>query len=292
MSKFLPVAILILFLLCFCANHAHSAAPCRIISCMPNITEMLFAIGLDSRIVGVTLNCNYPPAAQKKEKVGRETINVEKVMSLQPDLVVMQKSEQPREIEKLKKRGLPVLVINPQTIDGVLSAIIELGRVTGNSRQAIKVAGKMQQRLQKVQVSLSRSRTASHEPRTTPHVPRVLVIVGVNPLVAVGGNNFIDDIIRTAGARNIAGKAKNPYPQYSFEQLVKDDPDAVIVIKNVVLGEKEIYNDKRWQKLSAVRNRRVLVIDADIISRPGPRVVDAIEAVNDFLIEKRWRGKS
>jgi iron complex transport system substrate-binding protein len=274
----------------------NNPSPQRIVSCMPNITEILFAIGLESRIVGVTLNCNYPAAAQKKEKVGRETINVEKVISLKPDLVVMQGSEQPREIEKLKKRNLPVKVINPQTVDGVMAAILELGRVTGNSRQAGKVVAKMQERLKKVQSPKSKVqsspgglRTTNHESRTTSHAPRVLVIVGVNPLVVAGGNNFIDDVVKTAGAQNAAAQLKAPYPQYSFEQLVRDDPDAVIVAKNVVLGEKEIYNDKRWQKLRAVKNKQVLVIDADTISRPGPRVIDAIEEIAGFFGERDKR---
>lgn len=268
--------------------------PQRIVSCMPSITEMLFAIGLDKRIVGVTLNCNYPPAALRKEKVGREVMNVEKIISLKPDLVVMLKSAQPSEIEKLKKRGLPrqagglpVMTIDPQTVHGVMTAIIELGKATGNNQQAEKLVAQMQARLGKVRRAMGRVQDSPARQKIAQRESRVLVIVGVNPLVVVGGNNFIADIIKTAGAKNVAAKLRGPYPQYSFEQLVKDDPDAVIVVKNVVLGEKEIYNDKRLQKLRAVQNKRVLVIDADIISRPGPRVVDAVEIIANFLYAKR-----
>jgi iron complex transport system substrate-binding protein len=257
------------------AGGVYADAPWRIISGMPSITEMLFALGLDDRIVGVTTNCNYPPAALEKEKIGGFFLNLEKIVSLKPDLVVMLEDAQKRDIQKLKEFGLPVYTVNPNSVIEVMGALVELGEVTGTKEKAEKVIDGMKKRILAVEAKV----------RDLPP-KKVLLIVGYKPLIVVGGGSFIDDVLRYAGAENIAGQAKAAYPQYSFEKLLDDNPDYLIIPEGVV-ERKEIEEDSRWQSLDAVKNARILFISADVLSRPGPRVVEAIEEIAEFIHEKK-----
>lgn len=257
------------------ATRVWADVPQRIISGMPSITEMLFTLELDDRIVGVTTNCNYPAAAKKKEKVGGFFLNLEKVVLLKPDLVVMLESAQDSDIERLIEYGLPVYTVDPDSVVEVVETIEELGLLTGEEDNAEWVAGQMVKRIQAVEekvYGLSRK--------------RVLVIVGYKPLIVVGKDNFINDILHYAGARNLAGEAGAAYPQYSFERLLLEDPDYIIIPEGLVKRE-EIRKDSRWKALSAVQNDRILFINDDILSRPGPRVVEAIEEIAEFIHEKK-----
>jgi iron complex transport system substrate-binding protein len=258
--------------LLFCGLLASSvlAFPQRIVSGIPSATEMLFALGLADRVVGVTTNCNYPPAAAHKTKVGGFSLNLEKVVSLRPDLVVLLENAQPRESERFRAFGLPVFTINPQTVDGVAEALFQLGGVTGQTREAAGLILAMKERLAKVKPEEQGLQLVLQR-------PRALVVVGYEPLIVAGGGTFIDDILKRAGVENIAAEARGAYPQYSLERLLKDQPDYIIVPAGVVRrGELEKRGD--WA---------VLYIDPDIISRPGPRVVDAVEQIAKFSHEKK-----
>jgi iron complex transport system substrate-binding protein len=249
--------------------------PRRIISGMPSITEMLFALELDDRIVGVTNNCNYPPQALKKEKVGGFFLNLEKIVSLKPDLIVMLESAQARDIRKFREFGLPVHSVNPMTVIEVMGTMVELGEMTGAAETAEAVVEEMKRRILTVE-----AKVRNLAPR------KVLVMVGYKPLIVVGGGNFIDDVIRYAGAENVAAQARAAYPQYSFEKLLEDNPDYIIIPEGMV-GKDEIEADRRWQSLEAVRRGRLLFMDADILSRPGPRIVEAIEKIAAFIHEEK-----
>lgn len=248
--------------------------PQRIISGMPSITEMLFALELDNRVVGVSTNCNYPPQALKKEKIGGFFLNLEKIVSLKPDLIVMLEDAQKRDIKKFKDFGLPVYTIDPQTVIEVMGTLVELGELTGTEEKAQEIVKGM-----KKIILLVEAEVGELPPK------KVLVIVGYRPLIVVGGENFIDDVLRYAGAENIAAQAKAAYPQYSFEKLLDQNPDYIIIPEGVV-ESWEIEEDSRWQSLDAVKNSRILLIDADILSRPGPRVVEAIEEIAEFIHEE------
>jgi iron complex transport system substrate-binding protein len=115
---------------------------------------------------------------------------------------------------------------------------------------------------------------------------KVLVIVGYKPLIVVGGGNFIDDVLRYAGAENIAADTQAAYPHYNFEKLLKENPEYIIIPEGLV-EKKEIEEDRRWQSLDAVKEDRILFINADILSRPGPRVVEAVEEIAGFIHEKK-----
>ncbi|MDD5593961.1 MAG: cobalamin-binding protein [Candidatus Margulisbacteria bacterium] len=256
------------------------AYPQRIVSGLPSVTEMLYALDLGDRVVGVTSNCNYPPAARKKEKIGGFFLNLEKVVSLKPDLVIMVEEAQKRDIEKFKNYGLPVYTINPRSVADVMGTLIQLGKLTGKERVAASLVARMKSRLAALQ-----PRSFSLE-LILKKRPKVLAIVGNNPLIVVGGGTFIDDIMKQAGAENVAGSSRAAYPQYSFENLMKENPEYLIVPRGV-MAEKELFRDPRWRQLSAVKERKILMIDADILSRPGPRVIDAVEEIAHFIYGKK-----
>ncbi len=248
--------------------------PERIISCMPSITEMLFDLGLGKKVVGVTENCDYPEETKKIEKVGRVKMNLEKVISLKPDLIVMLGSAQADDIKKFRKFGLPVFIIDPEDVEGIMYSYTKLGIVTGRPHAAYQVNERIQRSLKWTEVQIENSEKEA---------PTVFVEICHKPLMTASKDTLINDIIELAGGKNIAYWVKGKYPEYSIEKLIKKDPDVIIIPKQNVKNEDVIYNDSRWQKLTAVKNKRVLFIDADIISRPTLRVKDAIYKIAEFM---------
>lgn len=259
--------------------------PRRIISTMPSNTEILFALGLGRYIVGVSDKCNYPQEAKKKPKVGGTILNAEKIVSLKPDLIVMLGDAQRREIKKLRKLNLPVFVINPHSISGVMRSIITLGKVTYTDHPALALASKMKVRIDKAAYKTKRRAKKGIAK------PKVFVAVWNKPLISASSGTFIDDLIGIAGGINIASRVRGPYPRYSLEKLTEENPDGLIIAKQNIKSPSEIYNDPRWKGLKAVRNKKVLLIDADLISRPGPRIIDGLEKISEFfeILKKPWQ---
>ena len=245
---------------------------------MPAVTEILYALDLGDRIVGVTTNDDYPPAARKKEKIGGFFLNLEKVVSLKPDLVIMIEDAQRRDLERFRNYGLPVKTINPHNVNEVMDSIKQIGRWTGKERAADELVARMKRRLAAAQPTGLSFQTILKKR------PKVLAIVGYNPLIVVGGGTFIDDIMKQAGAENIAGKSRQAYPQYSLETLIDERPEYIVTTREIIRG---LGKDPRWWKLSAVRDGKVLIMDADVLSRPGPRVIDSVEQIARFIYGKK-----
>ncbi len=247
-------------------------SPQRIISGIPSITEMLFALGLDERIVGVTLNCDYPPAALKKVKVGRETLSIETIISLRPDLVVLLKGTQDADIARLKKFNLPVMVIESKNVPEIKSALLALGKATQTEKQSLTLVAAIDREINEAGKIPEKGK-----------IRKVLVLVGWNPLVTAAPESFMGEMIELAGGVNVAQGTKGLYPLLGFEQVLKSNPDVIILPDNLVNAAKEIYNDARWQTLSAVRGKRVFLMNADLLSRPGPRVGEAVKKMADLI---------
>ncbi|MFH1386464.1 MAG: helical backbone metal receptor [bacterium] len=264
-----------------------AAPPQRIVSCMPSITEILFALDLDKQIVGVTTNCNYPPAAKKKEKIGGFFLNLEKIVSLKPDLVILMGEAQKKESEKFRRMELNVLTINPKNVNGVLESIEMIGQVTGRGKSAGRLVGELRKKLKRVENKNKRFKPSFADViklwSRGSKKRKALVVVGVNPIIVAGKGTFIDDIISRAGVDNVVKGTMAPYPQYSFEKLVDENPPYIVVPAGLI-GKREL---KKWETLEAVREKRVLFIDPDILSRPGPRVVEAIDLVSNFIYNGR-----
>ncbi|MFA6169722.1 MAG: helical backbone metal receptor [Candidatus Margulisiibacteriota bacterium] len=272
--KNLGLCLTLCLVLCLPVNSLQY--PNRIVSCTPALTEIIFALKLEAKVIGVTNNCDYPAPAKLKEKIGGYTISLEKVASLKPDIVFMQEDAQKGEIKKLVDYGLPVFSLNLRTAPEVLAGIDEIGKVTGQTREAAALLAKMRREI------LAIKQNSSGRPKK-----KVIMIVGYDPLIVVGGNNFINDYLVWAGAENIAAHSKSAYPQFSFEKLVQIDP-AVIIIPEGLVKKEQVESDSRWQRLSAVRKHRLLFMDAALVSRPGPRIATAAKIVADYLYPPKW----
>jgi iron complex transport system substrate-binding protein len=252
-----------------------SKEPRRLISTAPDVTEILFALGLGDRVVGVTTWCNYPEEAKTKEKIGDfANPNLEKVISLKPDIVIATGGVQRQFIEKLEQLGIPVYVSYPHNLDEVINSIYRIGRITGAEENAKKLAFDLKLRVAKVTSKVSKARVK----------PKVFFELWNEPLMSAGPGSFIDDIIRKAGGINIAGSSKSAYPIFSLEQLVKEDPDVIIGAESS-MGANPLDVSKRpgWDTLKAVKNKKVFTINDDIVFRAGPRLVLALEIIARYL---------
>ena len=253
--------------------------PERIVSIGPSNTEYLFALGAGDRVVGVDDFSDTPADAGKKEKVGGVKVNVEKVVSLRPDLIVTVKFSDGT-IERLATTGAPVLIVDPQRLADVARSAVLLGTAVGANGQ--KLAADIDTRVEAV-----RTKTAT-APR--PRVYHEVDATDPSKLYTVGPGSFISDIIDAAGGTNIANRASTAYPQLSPEEIVKADPE-VIVLGDADYGVTDVALNARpgWTNISALRTKRIYGIADSLVSRPGPRVADAVEAYARFLHPELFR---
>lgn len=258
-------------------NVTISKEPARIISAAPSNTEILFALGLGNKIVGVTEYCNYPPAALGKEKIGGfSTVNIEKIISLKPDIVLASDKTGEENIRKLEKFGIPVVVFSPKDFEETLKNIELAGRVTGTEEAGKRITDDMRKRIDTVRVNAKK----------LGHKPGVFFVVSGEPLMAAGPGTLINDLIEASGGRNIFADAETRYPMVSLESVLKRDPEIIITNtrdKHTALNFEEVTGKKEWQNINAVKNGRMYVIDADIVARPGPRIVDALEQFGEWI---------
>ena len=244
-------------------------APSRVVSLAPSITEMLFALGLDEQIVGVTDFCNYPPAALAKPKIGYARPNLESLVALRPDLIVApQEFLRADLLANLEQLKIPVFLLEPKSVEDILAQIQSLGKIFNKTSASDTVTKTMRDRI--TQVSM---RIASAEKK------RVLYVLNSHPLITVGPGSYIHQMIGLAGGVNIAAGTSSPYPRLNLETVLKEDPEVLIFpvgsSESVPKSEQAEWN--RWSSLSAVRNRQFRDVSSDALNRPGPRVVEGLE---------------
>jgi iron complex transport system substrate-binding protein len=250
-----------------------SGPPRRIVSLAPNITEILFALDLDNEIVGVTRYCDYPEAAKRKEKIGGLVDpNLEMIKSLSPDLVIAFRGNPLRTVERLKKLGFPVFVLNIGNDLGSLFPLLEkIGRVTHRKKEAAALASRLNDRLDAVRDRLSAVTVE----------PRVFLALHGTGLWTCGRESYLNDLIGTCRARNVAGAISKNWLHYSLEQLIRDDPEIIIVLaRSIPEFEKardRFLKDVRLRRVAAVRTGLVRFLDENVASRFGPRLADALE---------------
>lgn len=254
----------------------------RIVSMAPNVTEMLFFLGLDNEIVGVTDFCNYPPEAKNKTNIGGYyNPNIEVIISLSPDLIVATPDGYSKErIEKLDQSGIPIFLVNPMKIDEVLDSMLLLGKVTSREELANQKVNSMRSRITKIKDKVKQIPTNKRI--------KVFYEIGEDPLVTVGPNNFVDDMLTTAGGINIANDAPNSWPVYSVEAVIMKNPDIILTAPSTMVSSAGIQNTKwaKYKTVSAVKNGRVHSVDPDILLRSGPRIVDGLEILYTLFYER------
>jgi iron complex transport system substrate-binding protein len=245
--------------------------PRRIISLAPNLTEILFALGLDAEIVGVTSYCDFPAQATERPKVG-DTLapNLEAILKLRPDLVVVSTASQLEPLtRRLTELSIPVFVSHPQTVVGILESIHQIGAATGRMEAAAAVVGEMRARIDHIETRVARL------PRL-----RVLYVLQTQPLITVGRDTFLDDLIRLAGGESISA-GEVGYPQFSRETVLREAPEVVLFpAHHGQTGDRQLEATTIRQIFAttpAIRDNRLHQIHPDWANRPGPRIVDALE---------------
>ena len=252
-----------------------SPTPQRIVSLAPSITETLFALGLDSAVVGVTDYCDYPPAALNKVRVGGlSNPGFEQIASLNPDLILLSVAGNSQaDYNKLSSLGFRLFVSNPSTIGSLFTSIKKIGELTGTGPRADSLLAI----LRKTQDSLTL--TARLRPKKS-----VLMLVSIRPLIAVGKGTFLHELIEMANARNVAVDAAVSYPIMSREHILTLQPHAIIVMSDVARSPEDIVNAyNEWRTLRAVQSNSVMILDASLLSRPGPRIMKGLELLVSAL---------
>lgn len=256
------------------ATLAAGAAPQRIVSTAPSITELLYALGLGDRVVGVTNYCHYPPEAKLKPKIGDYTSpNLEAIAALKPDLVIIQ-TNPVKLADRLHALKLTTLEINQDDIAALYNSIRVVGAATGTAAQAAHLVGQTRANLMQI-----RAKAALVKPT------RVMFVIGRTPnrldgLVVVGKASYLNEIIEIAGGENVFRDAPSQYPNVSLEEVLARNPEVIVDMGDMadtvnVTPEHQRQVVGLWQRmgsLTAVKQHRVFAVASDIYVVPGPRI--------------------
>ncbi len=242
----------------------------RAISLAPNLTEMIFAIGAGDRLVGVTTYCNFPVDTASIEKVGdTQSPNIEKIIALKPQIVFISTASQLEAFQKtLDEQGIAVYVTNATSLNQVFANLRQLGDLFGKSEAAKSLLGTLSARV--AEVSKERSIQGGH---------RVFIQISNEPLFTIGKDSFLTELVELAGGISVTKGVPTAYPKLSKETAAALDPDVIF------LSDSDDNREPNpvFKNSNAVKNGRVHRINADIISRPGPRLVDALEEIASEL---------
>ncbi|HWO98878.1 MAG TPA: ABC transporter substrate-binding protein [Bacillus sp. (in: firmicutes)] len=249
--------------------------PKKIVSLIPSNTEVLFELGLNDEIVGVSNYDNYPKEALKKEKVGDMTVNVEKVISLQPDVVFAHGSamgSSPEAFKQLEDAGIKVFVIEDATsFEQVYNSIITLGTLTGKKAEAEKIVGEMKAEVAEIKEKAS---TIKEEDRKVVWVE----VSGEPEIYTTGKGTFMDEMLTMIGAKNAAGSEKG-WVMMSEEKVVQLNPDVIVTTYGYYDKEatQKVLKRPGWKNVTAVKEKKVVDVDSDKVTRSGPRLTEGLQ---------------
>ncbi len=244
--------------------------PERIVSTAPSSTEILFTLGLGDKVVGVTKYCDFPEDAKEKEKIGGfSTVDVERIVALKPDLVVAASGNGDEVIQMMEDLNLSVIVLDPKNIDDILNNILLIGKTTGTEKDALRVVDKLEDR---IKVITSKTVTLSEIEK-----PKVFYVLWNDPLMSAGSGTFADDLMEMAGGINIASELEG-HKSISLETVINKNPQVIIASVGMDPVTLEYaMNEPRLKGTVAVKNENIYGINSDIVNRPGPRIIDALE---------------
>jgi iron complex transport system substrate-binding protein len=244
---------------------AINGTPQRIISLAPSNTEILFALGLGDKVVGVTMYCDYPPEAQDKEKVGDYYgPDIEKIIALQPDLILATDFHRFDLIPALEQQGFAVFAVAPQTLDDVLESIQKIGEITGKEAEASELVKGMKSKIEEIE-----EQTKAFEQK-----PRVFYMTWHDPMWTVGRNTWIDDLITIAGGVNIFSQYFESGAMVEIEWVIFLNPEIIIASE---WSYDWALNATELASTSASQTGRIYTFDDDLAQRPGPRLVEGLD---------------
>ena len=258
------------------------SVPKRIISLAPNVTEILFGLGLDQEIVGVSIHCNFPEKARTRARVGSYiSLDFEKIVSLKPDLIIGTGAGNTKDmVDRLEKLGFSTYIIFPKNFDGILTSVRHLSQVVAREKEGLVTVRSMESRRQKIDDLI----------RNLPR-PRVFMQIGEAPIVTVGRGSFADDLISLAGGENVAAKEEKMYPRWGMEEVLKRSPEVILISSMNPKGnyERVVQEWSRWKMIPAVQHGRIRLIDSDLIDRPSPRIVEGLEEMAGVFHPERFK---
>jgi iron complex transport system substrate-binding protein len=254
----------------------------RIISLAPSITEVLFALGVGSRVIGVSTYCDYPPEAAQVEKVGTFLApNIERIIAKKPDLIIAVPSPANRNaVESVRDLGLQVLVVDPESVTSIFEAVATIAAAVGVPEAGTALRDRVQARLAAVRARLEGVATRS-----------VLMAVDHRPLIVAGSGTYQDELITLAGGSNLGRQAGSHWPQVGIEFVVAQGPEVIV---DTTMGTDEAVKPTDFWNLfttiPAVREKRIYGARAFILLRPGPRVAESVETMARFIHPERFEG--
>lgn len=243
----------------------------RILALTPHACEMIYAIGAQAQLVGAVSYCDYPAEARQLPRIGSyERINVEAALRLKPDLAIVM-SRNVAGVEMLEKMGITLLISNPDSFEGMFDDMLKLGEITGHTAEAGKLVTQLRQRLQQV-----RAKPRSETP--------VFYEVWHDPLLTAGGPSFITDLIHEAGGRNVFADTAIETAHVNVESVIRAKPTLIVIPL-----EKRNIADRRsfWEGWLGSNRVHFAAIDPDIMHRPGPRLLDGLEKLQQALQEQK-----
>jgi iron complex transport system substrate-binding protein len=273
--RYLCLVFILNFVLC---DLSFASVKPRYISLAPSTTEILFALGLDEEIVGVSSYCNYPLKAKTKDKVGTfSQPNIEKIIFLKPDYIFCTGLEQSPAVSELKRLNLNVFVSDPSNIRELLNSIWNIGKITGKEKEAQGLISKIKQGVNETALQV--------KPVPENKRPKVFIEIWHDPLTTAGKGSFIDELLTLAGGINIAHDTLRPYSIFSVEEVVKRNPDCIIFTYMDQQRPKRLVGARLgWNEISAVKNNRLYNdIEPDLLLRPGPRVSEGLKEIHKRL---------
>jgi len=251
------------------------SVPQRVITLAPNLTEMIFELGVDSFLIGNTTYCNFPEEAQSIVKVGDLlTVDYEKIILLKPELIfITVEGNSKSTYDKLKQYGFRVFVSNPRNYQGIKKTFTDFGRIFNKEKlvnNKITAWDSIVDSI-KTQSAASNSRPA-------------MFLISIKPIMLAGGKTFVNEFINFCGLKNISADSKVNYPLFSREEILKQNPAYIIhsfMQKDITLDIKKAYPE--WENLTAIKNGNIISVDPDLFFRPGPRFVIALQDLNKKL---------
>ncbi|MBU1299818.1 MAG: cobalamin-binding protein [Bacteroidetes bacterium] len=253
--------------------------PSRIISLAPNITEILFALDSGKTLAAVTDYCDYPEQAKTKPRIGGMiNPNYEIITELNPDLIIMTvEGNNQNDFDKLEKLGYKIFVTRPKNIEGILKSVTDIGKIIEVDERSAALVNQLHERQAAILQSVR---------NTSP--PKVFIIISLQPLISAAEGTFIDEMINLLGGINIAAESVVQYPIINREAVLKQNPDVVIAMDDAVKNKDEMLKYfPEWKKLKAFKHDKVFVVDGDLLSRPGPRIIDGLEVLAGLVNESR-----
>jgi iron complex transport system substrate-binding protein len=255
------------------AESSPETYPQRIVSVSPSVTEALFVLGVEDRIKAVSIYCNRPEAAKKKERIGTVVnFNLERVLTLKTDLIFTTEFADPKSLNRLKKFGIRIERIeSPKNFKELCNGFIQLGKLVGREKKAEVIINKAKKELDII------VKRIEGLPK-----PRVLFQLGARPLFVSTKESFTNDLTEYAGGINITADSDNG--NFSREEILKRNPEVIIIVTMGIAGEKEKQIWQSYDAIDAVKNNRVFIVDADKFCRPNPiTYIEALEQLIDLL---------